>query len=281
MGDRDIVITRTFAAPRRRVFDAHTDPHLLKRWFGPHGWRLVVCEVDLRLGGTWHYVLRGPAGEEMALGGTYLEVDPPHRLVMTERNPGCHARADHESVITIELTGDTHLTHTATFPTPEIRDAVAGSGMARGVGEGLDRLARVMEHTVDWKIEMIPVPVTDVDRAKDFYATKLAFPVDVDHEAGDFRFVQVTPPGSGCSIGFGHGISEMAPGALKGVQIVVDDVRKARDELVARGVDATPVYHFEHGERVDGPGDRWNSFVSFTDPDGNLWVLQERPAGEG
>ncbi len=131
---------------------------------------------------------------------------------------------------------------------------------------------------MDWKIEMIPVPVTDVDRAKDFYATKLAFPVDVDHEAGDFRFVQVTPPGSGCSIGFGRGVSPMKPGDLTGVQIVVDDVRKARDELVGRGVDASPVYHFEDGKQVDGPGGRWNSFVSFSDPDGNRWVLQERPA---
>ena len=123
---------------------------------------------------------------------------------------------------------------------------------------------------------MIPVPVTDVDRAKDFYANKVGFPVDVDHTAGDFRFVQLTPPGSGCSLGLG--VSEMKPGTLKGVQIVVDDVQRARDELVSRGVDATPVYHFENGRQVDGPGDRWNSFVSFDDPDGNHWVLQERPA---
>ena len=280
MGDRDIVITRTFAAPPRRVFDAHTRPALLKRWFGPHGWRLVVCEVDLRPGGAWHYVLHGPDDEEMALGGTYLEIDPPHRLVMTETNPGCHARTDHESVVTIELTGSTRLTHTATFPTREIRDAVGDSGMARGVGAGFDRLAHTLEHPVDWKIEMIPVPVTDVDRAKEFYAGKLGFPVDVDHEAGDFRIVQVTPPGSGCSIGFGRGVSEMTPGDLRGVQIVVDDVERAREELVGRGVDATGVYHFEDGERADGPGGDWNSFVSFSDPDGNRWVLQQRPARE-
>jgi catechol 2,3-dioxygenase-like lactoylglutathione lyase family enzyme len=128
---------------------------------------------------------------------------------------------------------------------------------------------------VDWKIEMIPVPVTDLDRAKDFYANKVGFPVDVDHRAGDFRFVQLTPPGSGCSLGLG--VSEMAPGTLTGVQIVVDDVQQARDELVARGVAASPVYHFENGEQVEGPGDRWNSFLSFDDPDGNHWVLQERP----
>jgi uncharacterized protein YndB with AHSA1/START domain len=147
MSDRDIVITREFAAPRQRVFDAHTRPELLKRWFGPRGWRLVVCEVDLRPGGAWHYVLHGPGGEEMALHGRYLDIDPPNRLVMTETNTDCHARAEHESVITIELAGATLLTHTATFPTPEIRDAVAASGMARGVGEGFDRLTETLEDT--------------------------------------------------------------------------------------------------------------------------------------
>jgi uncharacterized protein YndB with AHSA1/START domain/catechol 2,3-dioxygenase-like lactoylglutathione lyase family enzyme len=280
MSDREIVVTRTFTASRQRVFDAHTRPELLRRWFGPHGWRLTVCEIDLRPGGTWHYVLRGRDGEEMALAGTYLEIDPPHRLVMTENNPACHARADHESVITIELTGSTHLTHTATFPTGEIRDAVRDSGMARGIGAGFDRLTTTLEQDMDWKIEMIPIGVTDVERAKEFYAGRLGFPVDVDHAAGDFRIVQVTPPGSGCSIAFGQGVSAMKPGDLKGVQIVVTDVQRAHEELVSRGVDATPVYHFENGGQVDGPGEAWNSFVSFDDPDGNHWVLQERPAQE-
>ena len=277
MSDHDIVITRELTAPRQRVFDAHTRPELLKRWFGPHGWRLVVCEIDLRPGGTWHYVMRGPAGQEMVLHGHYLAVDPPNLLVMTETNADCHARADHESIITVELTGATLLTHTATFPTPEIRDAVRESGMALGVNEGFDRLTETLEKPMDWKIEMIPVPVTDVDRAKDFYANKLGFPVDVDHTMGEnFRIVQLTPPGSGCSIGFGVNVSQMKPGELKGVQLVVEDVQKAREELVARGVDATPVYHFENGQQTDGPGDAWNSFVSFDDPDGNHWVLQQR-----
>jgi len=279
MSDRDIVIVREFAAPRQRVFDAHTRPELLRRWFGPHGWELVVCEIDLRVGGSWHYVMHGPDDTTMVLRGRYLEVAPPNLLVMTETNADCHARADHESVITIELTGDTLLTHTATFPTTAVRDAVRGSGMARGVGEGFDRLARALEHPMDWKIEMIPVPVTDVDRAKDFYANKVGFPVDVDHRAGGFRFVQLTPPGSGCSIGLGT--AEMAAGTLAGIQIVVDDVQQARDDLVAGGVDATPVHHFENGEQVDGPGEGWNSFVSFEDPDGNRWVLQERPRTSG
>jgi uncharacterized protein (TIGR03086 family) len=145
VSDREIVITREFAAPRQRVFDAHTRPELLRRWFGPHGWRLVVCEVDLRPGGAWHHVLRGPDDEEMVLRGTYLEVDPPHRLVTTETNVDCHARAEHEAVLTLEFTGDTVLTHTARFPTAGIRDAVLESGMARGVGEGFDRLADTLD----------------------------------------------------------------------------------------------------------------------------------------
>jgi uncharacterized protein YndB with AHSA1/START domain/catechol 2,3-dioxygenase-like lactoylglutathione lyase family enzyme len=277
MSDRDIVITRELAAPRQRVFDAHTRPELLMRWFGPHGWRLVVCEIDLRPGGAWHYVMRGPDGERMILNGHYVEIDPPNRLVMTETNVDCHARADHESIITVELTGNTLLTHTATFPTKEIRDAVRDSGMARGVNEGFDRLAETLEHTMDWKIEMIPVPVTDVDRAKDFYANKVGFPVDFDHANGDaFRIVQLTPPGSGCSIGFGINVSQMKPGELKGIQIVVDDIQKAREELVGRGVEASPVFHFGEGGQTDGPGEGWNSFVSFDDPDGNHWVLQQR-----
>jgi catechol 2,3-dioxygenase-like lactoylglutathione lyase family enzyme len=132
---------------------------------------------------------------------------------------------------------------------------------------------------MDWKIELVPVPVTDVDRAKDFYANKLGFTVDVDHANGDaFRIVQLTPPGSGCSIAIGIGVCEMKPGDLLGVQLVVDDIQAAHEQLTARGVDASPVFHFEGGERVDGPSDEdWNSFISFADPDGNRWTVQERP----
>jgi catechol 2,3-dioxygenase-like lactoylglutathione lyase family enzyme len=131
---------------------------------------------------------------------------------------------------------------------------------------------------MDWKIELVPVPVTDVDRAKDFYANKVGFTVDVDHSAGDaFRIVQLTPPGSGCSIAIGVGVCDMAPGDLLGVQLVVDDIQRAHGELVARGVDASPVFHFENGEKADGPGEDWNSFVTFSDPDGNRWTVQERP----
>lgn len=145
--DREIVLVKEFAAPRRLVFDAHTKPELLKRWFGPHDWRLVVCEVDLRPGGSWYYLMCGPAGAEMTLRGTYLEITPPERLVTTESNVDCEARAAHETIASVELvehaTGTT-LTNTVRFPTKEIRDAVLASGMARGVGEGFDRLTALL-----------------------------------------------------------------------------------------------------------------------------------------
>jgi predicted enzyme related to lactoylglutathione lyase len=129
---------------------------------------------------------------------------------------------------------------------------------------------------MDWKIELIPVPASDHERAKAFYADQLGFAIDLDHEiTPEFRITQLTPRGSGCSIMIG--VSGMTPGSLQGIQMVVDDIAAARAEIVERGVDASPIWHMEGGEQVDGPGGPWNSFVTFSDPDGNGWVLQERP----
>ena len=132
---------------------------------------------------------------------------------------------------------------------------------------------------MDWKLEVVPVPVTDVDRAKRFYAEQVGFVVDLDtHIGDDVRLVQLTPPGSGCSIHLSTGILSMPPGVLEGLQLIVADIEVARAELVERGVEASPVQHMEDGEWVQGRGGTWNSFVFFSDPDGNGWVLQERPA---
>jgi catechol 2,3-dioxygenase-like lactoylglutathione lyase family enzyme len=132
---------------------------------------------------------------------------------------------------------------------------------------------------LDWKLEVVQVSVTDVDRAKRFYAEQVGFIVDFDTRIGDeVRLVQLTPPGSGCSIQLTTGIHSMPPGMMEGLQIVVSDVEAARVELVERGVEAGPVQHVEEGEWVEGRGGRWNSFVFFSDPDGNGWVLQEGPA---
>jgi len=133
---------------------------------------------------------------------------------------------------------------------------------------------------VDWKLEVVVVPVSDIDRAKGFYVDQVGFNCDVDSEqAPGFRVVQMTPPGSACSVALLTGsFQEMAPGSLKGVQLVVSDVAKAREELVSKGVEVTPVRHVDNGEWRDGHGGPWNSFIFFSDPDGNSWAVQEKPA---
>lgn len=134
---------------------------------------------------------------------------------------------------------------------------------------------------MDMKLEVVVLPVSDVDRAKEFYAERCGFRVDVDDTPNPkFRIVQMTPPGSGCSVTIGTGLSEMEPGSVKGLQLVVADVEAARAFLAERGVDVSPVRHvdMEAGGWVDGPGGPWNSFVFFEDPDGNAWAVQEKPA---
>lgn len=121
---------------------------------------------------------------------------------------------------------------------------------------------------MEMKIELIPIPVSDVDRAKEFYVQKVGFNADHDHRVNEnLRFVQLTPPGSACSIVLGNGITTMAPGSVNAYQVVVKDVRKLRDELQQRGVKVSDV--------DEQP---WGIFVYFNDPDGNRWSLQEIPA---
>jgi predicted enzyme related to lactoylglutathione lyase len=120
---------------------------------------------------------------------------------------------------------------------------------------------------VDLRLELILVPVSDVDRAKAFYTENAGFNADHDHRVSDeIRFVQLTPPGSACSIVLGEGLTEMAPGSLQGLQLVVEDIEAAREELVGRGVEVSDVQEFD-----------WGSFVFFNDPDGNGWSVQEMP----
>jgi catechol 2,3-dioxygenase-like lactoylglutathione lyase family enzyme len=120
---------------------------------------------------------------------------------------------------------------------------------------------------MDWKIELVAIPVTDVDRAKSFYVDQVGFTADHDHQVSDeLRFVQLTPPGSACSIVMGQGITEMPPGSQRGVQMVVADVAEARDGLLARGVQVSAI-----------DVQPWGSFVRFSDPDGNTWALQQLP----
>ena len=132
---------------------------------------------------------------------------------------------------------------------------------------------------MDFKLQLVLIPVTDVDRAKAFYTEKVGFNLDVDHRAGDeFRVVQMTPPGSACSISVGIGLTDSDPGSAKGMHLVVTDIVSARGELVDRGVEVGEVRHLEEGVWVPGPDPQhqdYGSFAHFTDPDGNTWVLQE------
>ena len=131
---------------------------------------------------------------------------------------------------------------------------------------------------MEYKLEVVVVPVSDVDRAKHFYADQMGFAVDVDDSPNErFRIVQMTPVGSGCSITVGKGIANMEPGALQGLQLTVDDIDATRTELLARDVPVSTIQHHDGTSFVEGKGGRWNSFVFFKDPDGNGWAIQERP----
>ncbi len=121
---------------------------------------------------------------------------------------------------------------------------------------------------MDWKLELVAIPVSDVDRAKAFYTAQAGFDADHDHVIGDeVRFVQLTPPGSACSIAIGKGVTDAPPGSVQGMQIVVSDIEAAHSELAARGVEVSDVQEFP-----------WGSFVFFADPDGNRWAVQQLPS---
>ncbi len=121
---------------------------------------------------------------------------------------------------------------------------------------------------MDWKIELVAVPVSDVDRAKTFYTEKAGFNADQDHTVGDeIRFVQLTPPGSACSIALGKGLTGAPPGSVEGLQMVVSDINAAHAELVERGVEVSEIQEFP-----------WGQFLFFKDPDGNGWAVQSLPA---
>jgi predicted enzyme related to lactoylglutathione lyase len=123
---------------------------------------------------------------------------------------------------------------------------------------------------MDWKLELVAVPVSDVDRAKSFYVDKVGFNADHDHRVSDdIRFVQLTPPGSACSIALGTGLVNTPPGSAQGLQLVVADIEAAHAELVERGVEVSEVQKFD-----------WGSFVFFSDPDGNGWAVQQIPGGD-
>lgn len=148
--ERELVMSRVFDAPRNLVFDAWTKPELLERWLGVReGWSMVVCEVDLRVGGAYRFLWRGPDGTEMGMGGVYREIAPPERLVATESfdDPWYSGEAL-DTIVLVEEGGKTTATTTVLYESEEIRDAVLESGMARGVAESYDMLAEYLASMV-------------------------------------------------------------------------------------------------------------------------------------
>ncbi len=146
-GDRELVMTRVFDAPRKLVFDAHTKPELVKRWLlGPPGWSMPVCEIDLRVGGKYRYVWRHDTnGTEMGMGGVYREIRAPERLVSTERfDEAWYPGEAVGTLVLVEQGGRTTLTHTMRYESREARDAVIKSNMEKGVTASYDRLAELL-----------------------------------------------------------------------------------------------------------------------------------------
>jgi catechol 2,3-dioxygenase-like lactoylglutathione lyase family enzyme len=158
-----------------------------------------------------------------------------------------------------------------------------GAGVASGTGTTVPT-DTTGGRIVDLKLELVLIPVSDVDRAKEFYVEKCGFNLDVDHQPNeDFRVVQITPPGSACSLTIGIGLSDAAPGSYRGTHLIVTDIEAARAELVGRGVDVSEIRHmtpngWEPG--VDPEHGDYGSFADFKDPDGNSWVLQEVRRGK-
>ncbi|GAB1817093.1 SRPBCC domain-containing protein [Herbidospora sp. RD11066] len=278
-GDREIVVTRRFAASREKVFAALTTPDLLLRWYGARGWRLAECAFEASPGGSYRFVSEGPGGERMTQRGEVRAVEPPARVVISEvfdeqSYPGV-------TLITHELTADgagTLLTTTIRYATTGGRATALRYPMARGMAESYTKLDSLLEGTgMNWTLEVVVVPVSDIDRAKAFYAGKLGFNVDHDTSFGDdVRIVQLTPPGSGCSVVIGKGaVPAMTPGSLRGLQLVVPDIRKAHALLVERGVEVSDVQKMgENPSSMPDPLDNVG-FVFFDDPDGNGWAVQQ------
>jgi uncharacterized protein YndB with AHSA1/START domain len=141
--DREIILTRVFDAPRRLVFDAFTKPELLKRWFGPRNSSPAVCEIDLKVGGAFRFVLRGPDGKDMGMRGVYRELAPSERSVHVESFDDFPGESQITTVL-VEQAGKTTLTATILYPSQELRAAVINSGMEHGAAETYDKLAELL-----------------------------------------------------------------------------------------------------------------------------------------
>jgi uncharacterized protein YndB with AHSA1/START domain/catechol 2,3-dioxygenase-like lactoylglutathione lyase family enzyme len=277
---QEITITRVFDAPRQLVWDAWTQPGQLARWWGKRGWTADRSSIvmDVRPGGTFRLTsVSDEDGAEMPQEGVYREVVEPERLVI-EEVPGGNWHDGATTVVTFTDLGDgrTEMTFRSTVQTTEEMRGHAEGGAAGSFDRLAEHLAE--EAAMDFLLEVVQVPVSDVDRAKAFYTEEVGFNLDHDVWHGEMRVVQLTPRGSACSIVFGVGQSEMEPGSLDGLQLVVADIRAARAALVRRGLEVSEVQVAgAHGFRPAREGEELDNvgFAFFSDPDGNRWAIQQ------
>jgi len=295
---RDLVVTRVFDAPVELVWKAWTDPERVMRWWGPEGFTSPTCKMDFREGGTTLVCMSSPEYGDLYSTWQYRGIVPMKRIEyihnLADKDghkidpaaigmPADFPR-DQLHIVTFKAVGDNKTEMTVTEYDWTVGQMMEMSKM--GLNQCLDKMETVLKEgdklmknertnitaVPDMKLELVPVPVSDVDRARAFYFEKVGFNLDHDVRPSDaIRVVQLTPPGSACSIVIGTGmgeISEMKPGSVKGLHLVVADIRKAREILAGRGVEVSEVVEYPRGIK----------FVYFSDPDGNSWALQEIPA---
>lgn len=269
--DTSVRIRRTVAAPRTLVFDVHTSPEHLPHWMlGPPGWTMPVCEIDLRPGGAYRYVWQGEGGADLVISGTFEEVDRPALLKTTERWGGGDWPETRNTLTFTERDLQTTITTLVVYPSTSARDQAVQTGMLDGLDAGfgnLDRYLASIPQTPRMRLELVPVPVADIDAAIAFYAGGLGFHLDHDVQPGNgSRIVQLTPEGSACSILLSKDLPgmDLPAGTLRGLHVVVEDLAATRELLHERGV--------KTGDVMDMGGILYSELA---DPDGNTWLLQQ------
>lgn len=277
-----IEIVREFEHPVEQVFEAFRDPAVVARWLGPRGYQMQVDEWEFVSGGRYRYTHVTPEGDSFGFRGTFHTVREPELVVQTFEFEGVPDVVSIETMTLAALDrGRSRVTGHSTYPSVEARDGMISSGMEKGVVEGYERLDEHLEggssestgpdasRPMDWTLEVVIVPVSDLAASIAFYRDQVGFPLDHHTVNEHMEVVQFTPRGSGCSIVIGSlpSQNEMAPGSLKGLQLVVADAAAARAELVERGVACSELMSFTP---EDG-----GTFFGFSDPDGNSWSVQQ------
>ena len=274
-----IDFTREFDAPVEALWNAHRDPDLVRQWLGPRGYEMDIERWDFTTGGGYRYTHRD--GDNVyGFHGTFHTIRDNDLAIQTFEFEGAPDEVAIEFMRFVDLgDGRSRLEGRSIGRTVEGRDMMVESGMEKGMAEGYERLDELVAQpatlrggpglTMDWTLEVVIVPVSDLDDAIAFYRDRVGFDLDHDTRTEQMHVAQLTPRGSGCSIVVGDLPTQraMTPGSLHGLQLVVADAAAARAELVGRGVECSEVTVFD--ERDGG------TFFGFSDPDGNSWAVQQ------